>query len=48
MAQASFVLAREFGWTPSQVQEMTMAQVSLYLQMIQKDNNLGKLIPRSI
>ena len=45
LARSSFVLAREFGWTPSQIQELTMAQVSLYLQMIQKDNNLGKLVP---
>jgi hypothetical protein len=31
---ASFVLAREFGWTPQQVQAMTMGQVGLYLEML--------------
>lgn len=37
MAQASYVLAREFGWTPSQVQQLTMGQVGLYLEMIKED-----------
>jgi hypothetical protein len=33
---ASFVLSREFGWTPQQVSEMTLAQVLLHLQMLKE------------
>ena len=39
LLQASYLLAREFGWTPEQVQQMTMAQVSLYLQMMENGNS---------
>ena len=35
--QASFRLAREFGWTPVQVQSMTMGQISVYLQMLEEE-----------
>lgn len=27
-------MAREFGWTPKQVQALTMGQVDLYMEMI--------------
>ena len=37
--QASYLLAREFGWTPQQVQTMTMAQISIYLQMLAEDKD---------
>ena len=35
LAKASFILAREFGWTPQQVNELTLGQVLLHLQMLQ-------------
>jgi hypothetical protein len=31
------MLAKAFGWTPEQVQRLTMAQVSAYLEMIERD-----------
>ncbi|MGB8703068.1 MAG: hypothetical protein WCD18_26930 [Thermosynechococcaceae cyanobacterium] len=34
MVQASYRLARAFGWTPQDVQALTMSQVSIYLQML--------------
>lgn len=37
LARACFVLAREFGWTPSQCAELTLGQVLLYLEMLAKD-----------
>ena len=37
MVRAAYTLAREFGWTPQQMQEMTMAQVSIYLQMLEEE-----------
>ena len=33
LARACFVLAREFGWTPSEVSGLTIGQILLYLQM---------------
>lgn len=36
IVKASFVLSREFGWTPQQVSEMTLAQVLLHLQMLKE------------
>jgi hypothetical protein len=39
LAQASFRLARAFGWTPQQVQSMTMAQVKLYLAMLEAEQD---------
>ena len=44
LVQVSYRLARAFGWTPQQVQEMTMGQVSVYLQLLQQEsegNNVG-------
>lgn len=38
MVQASYVLAREFGWTPQQVQTLTMAQISVYLQLLKQEH----------
>ena len=37
MLHASYLLAREFGWTPGEVQQLTMGQVGLYLEMIKQD-----------
>lgn len=34
LARACFVLAREFGWTPSECAELTVGQVLLYLEML--------------
>ena len=39
LVQASYRLARAFGWTPQQVQAMTMAQVSIYLQMLDMETS---------
>ena len=36
MAKACFLLAREFGWSPQQVGELTLGQVLLYLEMIRQ------------
>jgi hypothetical protein len=35
--KAGFVLAKEFGWTPGQMQDLTMAQVSAYLELLQEE-----------
>jgi hypothetical protein len=37
LVRASFRLAREFGWTPQQMQAMTMAQIAIYLQMLEEE-----------
>lgn len=34
LAKACFVLAREFGWSPQQVGDLTMGQILLYLEMM--------------
>jgi hypothetical protein len=34
LAKACFALAREFGWTPQEVGELTMAQVMMYVEML--------------
>lgn len=34
LAKAASVLAQEFGWTPQQVNELTLGQVLLHLQML--------------
>jgi hypothetical protein len=36
LARAAFVLAREFGWTPQQVGELTLGQVLLHLRMLKE------------
>lgn len=33
LARACLILAREYGWTPQQVSEMTIGQILLYLEM---------------
>lgn len=37
LARACFVLAREFGWSPQQVGELTVGQILLYLEMLKAD-----------
>ncbi len=36
LAKAAFVLAKEFGWTPQDVSELTLGQVLLHLQMLRE------------
>ncbi|HEX5871868.1 MAG TPA: hypothetical protein VFY65_15675 [Longimicrobium sp.] len=33
----AYLLARAFGWTPQQVQEMTMAQARTYLTLLEAE-----------
>ncbi len=35
--QASYRLARAFGWTPQQVQELTMAQIGMYVELLEQE-----------
>lgn len=37
LARACFVLAREFGWSPQEVGELTVGQILLYLEMINQN-----------
>ena len=34
LIKAAFILAKEFGWTPEEVGELTLGQVLLHLQML--------------
>jgi hypothetical protein len=34
LARACFILAREFGWSPQEVGDLTMGQILLYLEML--------------
>lgn len=38
MAKTCFILAKEFGWTPEEVSEMTVGQILLYLEMITQNS----------
>ena len=38
LTKAVFVLAKEFGWTPSECSELTVGQVLLYLEMLAGDS----------
>jgi hypothetical protein len=37
LGQAAYRLARAFGWTPRQLRAMTMAQINMYLHLLNKD-----------
>lgn len=37
LTRACFILAREFGWTPSDCSDLTVGQVLLYLEMLARD-----------
>ncbi len=37
LANAAHVLAREFGWTPPQVAELTLGQILVHLQMLRNE-----------
>jgi len=36
LAKAAFILAKEFGWTPQEVNNLTLGQVLLHLQMLKQ------------
>ena len=36
LARAAHILAREYGWTPEQVNQLTLGQVLLHLQMLKE------------
>lgn len=33
----SYLLAREFGWTPDEIHNLTMAQMNVFLQKIREN-----------
>ena len=37
LARAAFVLAKEFGWTPEEVNDLTLGQVLLQMQMLKEN-----------
>lgn len=39
MARAAFLLSQEFGWTPQQISELTLGQILLHLQMMNKQES---------
>ena len=46
LAKAAFVLAREFGWTPQQVNDLTLGQILLNLKMLQSQDDLDESTSR--
>ena len=36
LTKAAFILAKEYGWTPQQVNDLTLGQVMLHLQMLKE------------
>lgn len=40
LAKAAFILAREYGWTPGEVNNLTMGQVILHLQMLKNQQQM--------
>lgn len=36
LAKAAFILAREFGWTPQEISDLTLGQVLVHLQMLKE------------
>ncbi len=42
LARACLVLAQEFGWTPQEVGDLTMAQVMMYVEMLHARKPAGK------
>ncbi len=39
LAKSCFILAREFGWSPQEVGELTVGQILLYLEMIRESKS---------
>jgi hypothetical protein len=38
LARACFILAKEFGWSPQEVGDLTMGQILLYLEMLGQED----------
>jgi hypothetical protein len=36
---ASFLFAKHFGWTPQQVNQLTMAQVNIFLDFLNQNGD---------
>jgi hypothetical protein len=36
LTKAAFILAKEFGWTPQQINDLTLGQVLLHLRMLKE------------
>ncbi|WP_020408681.1 hypothetical protein [Hahella ganghwensis] len=41
LVKAAFILAREFGWTPEQVSDLTLGQLMLNLQLLKEKAATG-------
>jgi len=39
MAKACFILAREFGWSPQQISDLTLGQVLMYIEMLRQNKS---------
>lgn len=37
LVKAGYRLSRAFGWTPQQIQNLTMSQIALYLQLLDEE-----------
>ncbi len=37
LTKAAFILTREFGWTPEQINDLTLGQILLHLKMLEKN-----------
>ena len=42
LAKAAFVLSQEYGWTPQQVNELTLGQMLLHLRMLSERQNVPR------
>lgn len=42
LIKAGYRLSRAFGWTPQQIQSLTMHQIALYLQLLDEETQHGK------
>lgn len=41
LVTAGYRLARAFGWTPQQMQSMTIGQIAIYLQLLDEETRRG-------
>lgn len=39
LARAAFILAKEFGWSPKEINNLTLGQVVLHLEMLKQQGN---------
>lgn len=42
LIKAAYRLSRTFGWTPQQIQSLTMNQIALYLQLLDEEAQHGQ------